>query len=152
MNLRNIVVYVAGPFRGANSWEIARNIRRAEELALEAWRAGFAVICPHANTAHYQGALPDKVWLDGDLEILSRCDAVLLTQDWPSSKGAAAEKEFAEQCEIPVFRSLPELERWASDEVLADRCAELVGCCPSSPYFQAQERIPVHIGFPPEGA
>ena len=29
------VGYIAGPFRGPNSWEIENNIRRAETLALE---------------------------------------------------------------------------------------------------------------------
>lgn len=105
------VVYVAGPFRGANAWEIAQNIRRAEDLAFQAWQAGFAVICPHLNTAHYQGALPDEVWLDGDLTILSRCDAVLLTHDWARSAGASAEVYFAQNIGIPVYESLADLVR-----------------------------------------
>lgn len=27
------LLYIAGPFRGANSWEMEQNIRRAEEVA-----------------------------------------------------------------------------------------------------------------------
>lgn len=103
------VVYIAGPFRGPNSWEIEQNIRRAEALALEVWRAGFAAICPHANTRFYQGAAPDEVWLQGDLAILRRCDAVLLTEDWQRSAGAKAEKAHAEMLRIPVFRSVLDL-------------------------------------------
>lgn len=100
------VVYVAGPFRGANSWEMEQNIRRAEALALDAWRAGFAVICPHANTRFFQGAAEDDVWLLGDLAILKRCDALLLTPDWSRSTGARAEVEFAKAHKIPVFYDL----------------------------------------------
>lgn len=100
------VVYVAGPFRAPNSWELERNIRRAEELALEVWRAGFACICPHTNTRFYQGAAPDEVWLDGDLEILRRCDAVLLTQNWQQSSGTRAEVADATLNKIPVFNNL----------------------------------------------
>ncbi|SRR6266705_1397177 len=106
------VVYVAGPFRAANSWEVEQNIRRAETLALEVWRLGAAAICPHANTRFYQGAAPDAVWLDGDLEILRRCDAVLLVTGWRTSSGTHAEIAEAFDCGIPVFGSLCELQLW----------------------------------------
>ena len=106
------VIYVAGPFRGQNSWEIEENIRRSERLALEVWRLGAACICPHTNTRFYQGAAPDSVWLDGDLEILGRCDGVMLTEDWQRSAGARAEVEYAKARGIPVFLSLEALDRW----------------------------------------
>lgn len=100
------LIYVAGPFRGANSWENENNIRRAETLSLEVWRLGAAVICPHANTRFFNGAAPDKVWLDGDIEILRRCDAIIVTPDWRKSSGARAEVEFAIEHGIPVFSSV----------------------------------------------
>jgi hypothetical protein len=90
------------------------NIRRAEGLALEAWRLGYAVICPHANTRFFQGAAPDKIWLEGDLEILRRCDGILMTSDWERSQGARAEEDAARYASIPVFYSLADLQnmRW----------------------------------------
>lgn len=106
------VGYVAGPFRGKSHWEIAENIRNAERLALEVWRLGAACICPHSNTAHFQDAAPDHVWLDGDLEMLARCDFVLMTPDYQRSSGATAELKFAQEKRIPVFFDLPTLERW----------------------------------------
>ena len=105
-------VYVAGPYRGAHNWEIEENIRRAERLALEVWRSGAACICPHSNTRFFQGAAPDHVWLDGDLEILARCDAVLMTHDWERSSGARAEEQFAREKNIPVFYTLDVLRDW----------------------------------------
>ena len=107
-----ILVYLAGPFRAASNWSQEQNIRRAEELALHVWQAGMACFCPHTNTRFYQGAAPDEVWLAGDLEILSRCDAVLLTPDWQASVGATAEKAHAEKLGIPVFESLYRLLGW----------------------------------------
>src|SRR3990167_5628921 len=100
------VVYIAGPFRAPNSWAMEQNIRRAETLALEVWRKGAAAICPHTNTRFYQGAAPDEVWLNGDLEILRRCDAVLMVEGWERSQGAGAEGEYARRLGIPVFLSL----------------------------------------------
>jgi nucleoside 2-deoxyribosyltransferase len=111
---RKLMVYVAGPFRANSSWKMEQNIRRAESLALEAWADGYTAICPHANTRFYQHELPDDVWLKGDLTILSRCDAVLLTKDWLDSSGARAEVAFADQNGIPVFMHLTELNEWAN--------------------------------------
>ena len=106
------VVYVAGPFRGPNSWEIENNIRRAETLALEVWRLGAACICPHTNTRFYQGAAPDQVWLEGDLELVTRCDALLMTPDWERSSGARAEEKLAQVLGIHVFLTLETLDAW----------------------------------------
>lgn len=104
------VIYIAGPFRGKDSWEIENNIRRAEALALEVWRTpGFCAVCPHTNTRFYQGAAPDSVWLEGDLAILKRCDAVLLTPDWHKSSGARAEVMVAAQSGIHTFDRLDAL-------------------------------------------
>lgn len=106
------VVYVAGPFRGPNSWEIEENIRRAERLSLEVWKLGAAAICPHTNTRYFQGAAPDHVWLDGDLAIVAKCDAVMLTDNWLRSSGARAEVDYANARGIPVFLTLEDLAFW----------------------------------------
>ena len=106
------VIYVAGPFRGSDAWAIEQNVRQAEALALEVWRSGGAAICPHANTRFFQGAAPDRVWLDGDLEILRRCDGVLMTPDWKRSEGAKAEHGVAHASGLPIFYTLDELRGW----------------------------------------
>lgn len=106
------VVYIAGPYRGANHWEQEQNIRRAEELALKVWRTGNAVICPHTNTRNFNGAADDSLWLKGDLEIMYRCDAVIFTPDWENSSGAKAEYLEAEANGIPTFFSIYELKGW----------------------------------------
>ena len=106
------LVFVSGPFRGANQWEQMCNVREAETLALEVWRMGAACICPHTNTAHFQGAAPDDVWLTGDLEILRRCDAVMVTPRWRQSVGARAELAEADYMEMPIFYNMADLRAW----------------------------------------
>lgn len=106
------VIYIAGPYRGKDNWEIHQNVNRASALALEVWRLGAAALCPHANTAHFQFAAPDEVWLNGDLELLSRCDALIVTPDWEQSSGARAEVRFADENDIPVFFTLGTLARY----------------------------------------
>jgi len=106
------LIYVAGPFRAKDAWEIEQNIRRAEELSLEIWRAGAVAICPHLNTRFFQGAAPDDVWLEGDKEIIRRCDAVCLVQNWEKSVGTQAEVALASEIGIPVLPSFGAFLRW----------------------------------------
>lgn len=106
------VIYIAGPFRGPSAWDIECNIRHAETLALEVWRAGHAALCPHTNTRFFQNAAPDEVWLKGGLELLARCDAVVLTDNWRRSSGARAEVQYALDAGIPVFATIEGVNRW----------------------------------------
>jgi hypothetical protein len=113
------VIFVSGPFRAATAWEIEQNVRRAETLALEVWRAGFAAICPHTNTRFFDGAAPDRLWLDGDIEILRRCDALILVPGWERSSGSVHEVAVANDLAIPVFSSVETLVAWNEGPRLA---------------------------------
>jgi len=104
------VFYVAGRYRAKTEWELINNIRRAEEAALELWKKGYAVLCPHKNTQNFQGALPDKIWLDGCCELLSRCDAVLMLDGWKQSEGATLEFELANTLGLEIYYDLKDIE------------------------------------------
>ena len=115
------VVYIAGPYLGASAWAIEENIRRAERLALDVWGLGAVAICPHANTRFFHGALGEDVWYAGDLELVSRCDAVLLVEGWQRSRGATEEKAFAEARAIPVFETVEALHAWINAAAITVR-------------------------------
>ncbi len=89
------VAYIAGPYRAATPWKIARNIRAASEVALKWSKLGYSVICPHANTGHMDGELPDSFWLEATLELLRRCDLVVMMENWEESTGARGEHDEA---------------------------------------------------------
>lgn len=97
------VAYVGGPYRAATIHGVAANIRAAEAVAVELWRYGWAVICPHLNSAFLDGAVPDEAFLTGDLEILSRCDALVLTDGWGDSSGAVAEHKYASRLGLEIY-------------------------------------------------
>lgn len=111
---------MAGPYRAPSAFVpgqqdafgIHENVTNAMRLALEVWRLGAAAICPHGNSFCFQNAAADHVWLDGDLELLSRADAALMTPDWRRSSGATAEHEHARSKCIPVFYWLCDLKLW----------------------------------------
>ncbi len=52
------------------------------------------------------------MWLNGDLEILKRCDAVLMTPDYERSSGARAERDEALRVGLPVFYTIETLAEW----------------------------------------
>lgn len=97
------VAYVVGPYRSATVRGFVENIRRAEAVALELWRLGFAVVCPHLNSALLDGALPDDVWLRGELVLLGRCDLVVTVPGWEGSQGSRGELERAEAIDLDVY-------------------------------------------------
>jgi hypothetical protein len=103
------IAYVAGPYRGKskvwliNRLQIIRNIMRARKVSKELWKRGYAVICPHSNTALFDGVAPDKCFLDGDIEILKRCDLVVLVRDWYKSSSTRNEIDIARSSGIPVY-------------------------------------------------
>lgn len=111
---RKTVIYLAGPFRAPSrhvpgqqdAFGIQQNVMAAMALGLEVWRHGGVALIPHANTFCFQNSAPDDVWLEGDLELLRRCDAVLMTPDWGRSAGARAEEAFARDIDIPVYYTI----------------------------------------------
>ena len=89
-----IVVFVSGPYRG----NVEHNIIAARRVAVNLWRQGYAVICPHLNTANFDAIYPDikdDVWLTGDLELLKRCDAICMVDGWEKSEGSRVENQKA---------------------------------------------------------
>lgn len=102
--MRQPVIYIAGPYRGNNESDVLANILRAREYAIEVWKHGGVALCPHLNTALMGGLISDGTFLDGDIELLSRCDALYLIRNSESSWGTQAELRFATEGSIPVLR------------------------------------------------
>ena len=118
-NKRSKVVYIAGPYRADTIRETVENIRMAEKTAIEYWKLGYTVICPHMNTALFDGILPDEVWLEGALELLKRADILALTIfDYPlfDSEGTKNEIYFISDTATKI-NLVPVLIH-----ILADRC------------------------------
>lgn len=103
------VMYIAGPLRADTAWEIEQNIRIAEELAYKVAHLGHMYFCPHTNARFGHGLLPVQFWLKGDLEVLRRCDAVVLCKNWRLSEGTLGEIDEANRLSIPVYASIESL-------------------------------------------
>ncbi len=106
------LIYIAGPYTGATPHDVDRNIINAREMAHEAMKKGWFPITPHMNTAGFERVAPEiteKFIVDGYLEILSRCDAVLMCPNWERSGGSVKEYHYAKEKGINVYESVQNL-------------------------------------------
>jgi hypothetical protein len=94
------LVYIAGPYM--NPYPVT-NTRAACECWHRLWKSGVvAPIVPHLSMfLDFLNPMPWGEWLDYDLEVVARCDAVLRLPG--ASPGADKETAFAESRGIPVF-------------------------------------------------
>jgi len=104
------LVYIAGPYRAKTSWQIEENIFNARIYGAAVAALGFMPVVPHANTANYDDIQDDKFWINGTMEILRRCDAVLMIPGFERSSGSKGEEKEALALGKPVFYSLEELK------------------------------------------
>lgn len=97
------LLYVAGAYSG-NTTE---NIKKAEAISINLIRNGFYCITPHKNTSGYEKYEDEnityKTWIEMDLDILSRCDAIYVMQNSHNSNGVKKEIEHAKQLNIPII-------------------------------------------------
>ena len=97
------LIYVAGAYKG----NIAKNITKAEIVSINLIRNGWHVFTPHKNTSHYEqyedNQLTTQTWIDMDLNMLARCDAIYVMDNWHNSTGTKIEIEFALKHNIPRF-------------------------------------------------
>lgn len=99
----NKLLYVAGPYSG----DTVDNIARAEEVSIGLIRNGFHVLTPHKNMAGYEqyegNGIGYKTWIDMDLDLLRRCDAIYIMLNSEMSVGVQKELKFARRKRIPVI-------------------------------------------------
>lgn len=121
------VIYIAGKYRGPNAWAVEQNIRAAEDVAAKVWAMGHVALCPHANSRHMEGVASDEHFLSGTLELLRRCDAVVLVPNWRDSEGARAEASEAVRLGIPIVYA------WDDDAYLRS-CLDMLRHSPRMDY------------------
>jgi hypothetical protein len=112
----NVLVYVAGPITAETKNKITRNIKAGIRQGARFWQKWkIPAFVPHAQSGYFEEWDDDKHYipvLAGDLEVISRCDAMFLLPGWEDSTGAQIEVAFANKRGIKVFESELALVDW----------------------------------------
>jgi hypothetical protein len=110
------LIYIAGPYRATCALKTQRNIFAAENLGkqLTLQCPNYYPVIPHMNTAlwGYDAGLinvPGQYYLDGTMEMMRRCDGVLVVPNYLRSQGTIAEIAEAERLGIPVYYSVTQV-------------------------------------------
>jgi len=96
------LIYIAAPYRAKTTYQISNNIHEASLMAQYYWLQGFAVICPHLNTAHFDGLMPDATFLAATMLMLSKCSHIALHPNWSFSTGCMEEYLYAMENNITI--------------------------------------------------
>jgi hypothetical protein len=114
------VLYVSGKYRDDRGpWYVKKNIEAAADVAIQLWQIGYCVICPHQNTAFFEGPIQDPRIIAGDCELVRRSDGIVMVPGWEESQGAKIEMYEAHKGQKPIFYwpwDGPELRRWFLDD------------------------------------
>jgi hypothetical protein len=100
------ILYVAGPYRAPTPEGVQANIDKARAAAQSLWSKGWAVICPHMNSAHMAGK--PSIYMAGDLTIIERLDpakdGLYLLQGWSYSEGSVREYYAAKDRGLTIYK------------------------------------------------
>jgi len=108
------LVYVAAPYRSPTALGVLANVAWATGVSHDIMRRcpdALAVV-PQLNSAFCDELRPEAWWLDATLELMRRCDAVLV--GGAETEGVRGEIAEAQRLGIPVFGSLDELAEWSA--------------------------------------
>jgi nucleoside 2-deoxyribosyltransferase len=111
------LIYIAGPYSAIKERE--QNLRLAYDAAAAVCDLGLTdvfPVCPTRSTAGLDAHGTPEYFYAGTMELMRRCDAVLLFGDWQKSKGAVAEVAEANRIGKPVFQTAAAVGAWTMRE------------------------------------
>lgn len=114
-----MIVYLAGKYTGKDEAETATNIALAESVAVQLWDHGYTVISPHLNMRGFETKCKTAKYenfMAGCLEMMLRCETLILLPGWESSKGARLEEAVARNQGISIVWWSELLEKWGDEE------------------------------------
>lgn len=106
------LIFVCGPYRADTDNERRANIEAARTVAVEVWRKGHYALCPHTNSAWMSGVCDEQQFLDGAMEMLRRCDAIVVVRGG-ASKGMQRELREAGIAKLKLYtdiKDVPEVD------------------------------------------
>ncbi len=118
---RPLLIYVAGPYT-ADSWEgVHANVKQACEAGRLLMHLGHHPVVPHSMYMGWDLADPKLTYehfIKADLDLLSRCDALVMLPGWEDSPGSCGEYTEALERGLRIYLNLVEVPLAGSDDAV----------------------------------
>lgn len=119
--MKMVLVYIAGPYSAATQAGIEENVKAAQKLGAEvmtAFPGKVLAVVPQSLGKGLEDRGDYKFWIAATLELMRRCDGVVLRHNWRNSPGAVGEVDEAIRQRMPI---VVESENLSADMRLAFR-------------------------------
>lgn len=109
-----MIAYICGPCRGSTFSERNKNIAKAATVALEVWGLGYAVICPHTNTSHFNMVgqkigFTEEDWINAYMDLVRVSDILVLIPGWENSEGSKQEIDYAKSLGKKIYYDIKDV-------------------------------------------
>jgi len=106
------LIYVAGPYTAEHPYEVYENIHVSWQMSLDIWGTGHVPISPHLCGCFMGGICSEQIFIEGTMEMMRRCDAIMVLPGWQHSSGTKGEIVEAVKLGTPIFYRFSELVEW----------------------------------------
>ena len=99
------IIYIAGAYSSDSRHQQYLNVKHATEATHRLLCEGYSVVCPIITYAFFDWVydLTNRTFMDADLVLLRRCDAIYMLNNWKSSKGARAEYKLTKMLGLEII-------------------------------------------------
>ena len=98
MNEKRKMIYIRGPISNNED-----SIEQFDNAMIELGDQGYIPVRPIGSWADDPYALDYKEYIELDLALLRMCDGIYMLRGWEGSKGARAEKYYAECLDLEIM-------------------------------------------------
>lgn len=100
------LIYIAGPYTAETPEGIQENVEAAQQLGREVmslFPGKVLAVVPHSMGKGLESQEDYAFWCEATIEVMKRCDAVVLVPWWIKSQGAVKEVDVAIRMRLPVI-------------------------------------------------
>lgn len=106
------LIYISAPFSAGNNWDFEANVRKAEQVAKVIADNGGVPVSRHSLFKRFSGTITGSFWINAAVEVMKKCDAVVLLPGWNDSPGASYENTVARENGLQVFTTMAEVREF----------------------------------------